>query len=120
MTKEEVSQRYCIPIRILEEYRSMGLCGAVRMAMNDWHYDDVDLERLSMIMALHDMGFESKEVEAYMKLYIEDNSTEKERMKMLDERRKKALDEIHFRERQLERLDYLRHKIRESQKMKNL
>lgn len=31
----------------------------------------------------------------------------------LEEKRKKALDEIHFREKQLERMDYLRIKIRE-------
>ncbi len=116
MTKEEVSERYCIPIRILDEYHEMGLCDAVRMAMEDWRYDDEDLERLSMIMALHDMGFQKEEVESYMKLLIEGDSTEKARMKMLDEHRKKALDEIHLRERQLERMDYLRHEIRENLK----
>ncbi len=119
MTKEEVSERYCIPIRILDEYHEMGLCDAVRMAMEDWRYDDEDLERLSMIMALHDMGFQKEEVESYMKLLIEGESTEKARMKILDEHRKKALDEIHLRERQLDRMDYLRHEIRENLKKNN-
>ncbi len=119
MKKEEVSKRYGIPVSILDEYRSMGLCDAVRMAMDDWHYDDKDMERLSMIMALHDMGFERNEVETYMKLVIKGESTEKARMKMLDGLRKKALDEIHLRERQLERMDYLRHEIRENQKKNN-
>ncbi len=119
MTKEEVSEHYCIPISILDEYREMGLCDAVRMAMDDWHYDDEDLERLSMIMALHDMGFQKEEVESYMKLLIEGDSTEQARMKILDEHRKKALDEIHLRERQLDRMDYLRHEIRENLKKNN-
>lgn len=119
MTKEEVSERYCIPISILDEYHSMGLCDAVRMAMDDWRYDDEDLERLGMIMALHDMGFQSKEVESYMKLLLKGNSTENARMKMLDEHRKKALDEIHLKERQLDRMDYLRHEIRKSRKKNN-
>lgn len=118
MTKEEVSERYCIPIAVLDEYRDMGLCDAVRMAMNDWRYDDRDLERLGTIMALHDMGFQNDEVESYMKLLLQGDSTEKARMKMLDELRKKALDEIHLKERQLERMDYLRHKIREHQRKK--
>lgn len=116
MTKEEVSECYGIPIHILDEYHSMELCDAVRMAMDDWQYDEKDLERLSLIMALHDIGFQKKEVESYMKLILKGNSTEKMRIKMLDERRKKALDEIHLKERQLERMDYLRHEIRESQK----
>lgn len=120
MTKEEVSERYCIPISILDEYHGMGLCDAVRMAMDDWHYDDEDLERLSMIMALHDIGFQSKEVESYMKLLLKGDSTENARMKMLDEHRKKALEEIHLRERQLDRMDYLRHEIRKNQKKGNL
>jgi len=116
MTKEEVSQRYLIPVSILDEYHNMGLCDAVRMAMDDWHYSDEDLERLSMIMALHDMGFGVSEVEAYMKLLLEGSATEKERLKMLDEHRKKALDEIHLKERQVDHLDYLRHEIRKNQK----
>ena len=34
----------------------------------------------------------------------------------LNQKRSATLDEIHFRERQLERLDYLRHEIRKTQK----
>ena len=46
-----------------------------------------------------------------MRLMLEGEHTEEERMEMLNRRRGTALDEIHFRERQLERLDYLRFKI---------
>ena len=35
---------------------------------------------------------------------------------MLDERRTDTLNEIHFRERQLERLDYLRYQLRTAQR----
>jgi len=120
MTKKEVSERYRIPIGILDEYHSLGLCDAVRMAMDDWQYDDQDLERLSMIMALHDMEFSKDEVESYMRMLIKGPATEKERMKMLDEHRKKALEEIHLKERQLERMDYLRHEIRKNQKNREI
>ncbi len=113
MTSDEVSTRYQIPMKILKEYADWGLCGAVRMAMEDWRYDDQDLERLGMIMALHDMGFSSKEVEAYLRLLMAGDSTKSERMRMLETQRSKTLDEIHLRERQLERMDYLRHEIRE-------
>ena len=90
MTMQEASERYMIPIKILKEYESWGLCGAVKNVMGAWQYDDTDLERLLLEREDSDMA----------------------RLRMLDQKRIAALDEIHFRERQLERLDYLRHELR--------
>ena len=112
MTIQEASERYHIPMHILREYESWGLCGAVKKVMGDWQYDDADLERLSTIMTLHDVGFTSQEVETYMRLLLEQGNTDRDRLRMLDEKRKATLDDIHFREKQLERLDYLRHELR--------
>lgn len=112
MTIEEVSEKYNIPIEILKEYESWGLCKAVKKVMGEWQYDDQDLERLSLIMTLHNIGFSNEEIETYMKLELSQNPTETQRMKMLNEKRNKTLDEIHFREKQLESMDYLRYKIR--------
>ena len=116
MTIDEASTRYNIPLNILREYESWGLCGAVKKVMGAWQYDDQDIERLSMIMTLHDIGFLNDEVESYMRLLLEGESTEEQRLDMLNRRRSATLDEIHFREIQLDRMDYLRHKIRESNK----
>lgn len=116
MTIYEASEKYKIPIEILKEYESWGLWGTVKKVMGAWQYDDRDLERLSMIMTLHDIGFNNEEVATYMRLLLEGESTESERMRMLNQKRDSALDEIHFRERQLERLDYLRHKIKKESK----
>lgn len=116
MTIHEASERYNIPIEVLKEYEAWGLCDTVKKVMGVWQYDDQDLERLSMIMTLHDIGFSNEEVETYIRLLLEGGSTEKERMGMLDRLRNHALDEIHFKERQLERMDYLRHKIRSGKK----
>lgn len=110
MTMQEASDRYQIPIHILQKYESWGLCGAVKKVMGDWQYDDSDLERLSLIMTLHDVGFTIEEVETYMRL-LEIPESEQARLRMLGRRRDAALDELHFRERQLQRLDYLRHEI---------
>ena len=112
MTIHEASKQYCIPIKILKEYESWGLCGAVKKVMGAWQYDDTDIERLSTIMTLHDIGFTSQEVETYMRLLLEQEGTGRTRLRMLDEKRRAALDDIHFREKQLERLDYLRHELR--------
>jgi len=65
MTQQEASEHYNIPVSILQEYESWGLCGAVKKVMGVWQYDDEDLERLSTIMTLHDIGFTTEEVETY-------------------------------------------------------
>ena len=115
MTKQEASEKYNIPISILDEYESWGLCQEVKKVMGVWQYDDTDLERLSMIMTLHDIGFTNAEVEHYMQLMLEGRHTKEQRLRMLNRRRSDALDEIHWKEKQLERLDYLRHNIKASQ-----
>ena len=112
MTKEEASKRYQIPMKILDAYERWELCGTGKRVMGAWQYDDQDLERLSTVMALHDMGFTADEVESYMRLLLSDTDTARERMRMLEKRRDQALDEIHLKEKQLQRLDYLRHQMR--------
>ena len=112
MTREEASQNYQIPIETLNEYESWGLCGSVKQVMGHWQYDDQDLERLSLIMALHDIGLSAPEVEKYMRLTLEESGTEQRRMNILNALRGRKLDEIHLREKQVERLDYLRYKLR--------
>lgn len=116
MTIQEASERYQIPLHILLEYEKWGLCGAVKKVVGDWQYDDSDLERLSTIMTLHDIGFTTEEVEVYMQLLMEGDSSAPQRLRMLEEKRNAALDEIHFKEQQLQRLDYLRHEIRKAQR----
>lgn len=108
MTINEASQRYQIPIEILREYESWGLCGAVKKVMGNWKYDDTDLERLGLILTLHDIGFKKDEVETYMRLWLDGKHTEARCM--LDKKRNATLDEIHFKEKKLERLDYLRYR----------
>lgn len=114
MTMNEVSRRYNIPIKILQEYESWGLCAEVKNVMGSWHYDETDIERLSTIMTLHDIGFTNDEVKKYMQLLLRGKSTEEERLNMLSEKRNGTLDEIHFKEKQLDRLDYLRFEMQRS------
>lgn len=82
MTKQEASERYNIPIWLLDEYESWGLCQEVKKVMGSWQYDDSDLERLSMIMTLHDVGFTRSEIETYMHLLQEGDHTKELRMHM--------------------------------------
>ena len=66
MTQQEAIEHYNIPVSILQEYESWGLCGAVKNVMCVWQYDDENLERLSTILTLHDIGFTTEEVETYL------------------------------------------------------
>ena len=116
MTIHEASEKYKIPIEILHEYECWGLCGSVKKVMGGWHYDDRDLEHLSLIMTLHDIGFTSEEVETYMRLLLEGADTEVRCLQRLNQKRNQTLDEIHFKEKQMDHLDYLRHKIQKKQK----
>ncbi len=109
MTIDEVCVKYQIPKEILKLYESWGLCGEVKKVMQDWKYDDTDIERLSLIMTLHDIGFDSQETEQYMRLFTQDSDTVEQRMKMIQQKRNHTLDEIHMKEKQLERMDYLRY-----------
>lgn len=64
MMIQGASEHYQISMHVLREYESWGLCGAVKKVMGNWQYDDSDLERLSTIMTLHDIGFTSSEVKS--------------------------------------------------------
>lgn len=114
MTITQASERYGIPISILREYESWGLCDTVKTVMGAWQYDDEDIQRLSTIMTLHDIGLEHDEIARYMRLLLQGESTRAERMGILQRQRDQTLDEIHFRERQLDRLDYLRHQMQKN------
>lgn len=120
MTINEASERYNIPLDILHEYERWGLCGAVKKVLGAWQYDDTDLERLSLIMTLHDIGFKNTEIETYMKLLLEQKNSGDQRLKILDQKRRALLDDIHFYEKQISKLDYLRYQIRSSEQSEKL
>ena len=99
MTIEEVSRCCGIPLKALQEY------------------DDTDPEHLSVLITLHEKGFERAEIETYMRL-MEKEDSDGQRLRILDRKRRGLLDEIHFREKQLSHLDYLRYSIRREQNKK--
>lgn len=112
MTRQEISRRYQIPLDVLLEYEEWALCGADKRMGDDWQYDDSDLERLSMVMTLLGIGFRVREAEVYLRLALEGEHSGAQRLRMLEERRSAILEEIHCKERQLQRLDCLRHALR--------
>lgn len=53
-----------------------------------------------------------------MRLVVAEDNTNEEQMQMLTRLRRKAMDEIHFKQKQLDRLDYLRYEIEKNTKHK--
>lgn len=111
MTIREVSEKYKIPLKILQEYEAWRSCEEDKKAADSRQYDESDLERLSMIMTLHDIGFDTAEIKRYMQLLMKGKSSVKEREQMLNEKRNERLDEIHRKQKQLDRIDYLRFEL---------
>lgn len=85
--------------------------------MGSWQYDETDFERLSLIMMLYGLDFTVEEIKKYMKLSLGKNEREwlkllnKKRKGILDRKRKGILDEVHLKEKQLSRIDYLRYEM---------
>ena len=103
MTREEVLRRYKIPAEILDEYEPQGQ-----------EYDDSDIERISTIITLRDIGFTKEDIKVYLLLEQTGISTVKERLEILEIKRSAILDEMHKKEKQLECLDYLRYKMKKA------
>ncbi len=85
------------------------MCQEAKKVMGSWQYDETDFERLSLIMMLYGLDFTVEEIKKYMKLSLGKN--EREWLKLLNKKRKGILDEVHLKEKQLSRIDYLRYEM---------
>lgn len=111
MTAQEMHERYQIPFSVLAEYEQWNVRARSQSDQGAYTYDDTDLEYVSLILTLHDVGFATRDVERYMRLVVSPVDTRQERMKMLTALRAEAVDEIHVKQQRLDRLDYLRYQI---------
>ncbi len=111
MTKKEASEKYNIPLDILDDYEKWNFCVKERDVDGSWQYDDKDLEILSLILTLQDMGFEKDEIREYVTLHLEGDITKAERINILRNKRNQTLDKIHYQEKCLDCIDYLKYEI---------
>ena len=111
MTIHEASARSKIPLKILQEDERWGLCKGPGKSAGNWQYDQTDIERLSLILTLYESGFSKDEAECYMRLSLLGGRTAEERIAMLRKKRTGMLEEIHCKQKQLDRLDYLQFEI---------
>lgn len=102
MTMRDVNTRFCVPIDVMEKYEAWGF--------GSGDYTNRDLDQLSLMLTLQDIGFQSAQIEQYMRLMNTENSGS-QRLIMLNTKRREMLDQIHLKEKQLDRLDFLRYEI---------
>ena len=107
MTIQEINEQYGIPMEILQEYESWKQCGN---PTKNIPCDDCDIECLSLLTTLHDIGFNSSESKDYMQ-----SDTFSQQIKLLEQKRRSTLNKIHLLEQQIEKIDYLRYQIRKQQ-----
>lgn len=110
MTSEELCERYVISTKLLKEYSDMGVRDT-----NGRQYDDHDVEYISMMMTLKEIGFNKNDMIEYMRMYVADSGADKRKM-MLNKKRASTLDKIHAEEARLSKIDYLRYNIQNGAK----
>ena len=111
MTIYEAGERYRIPLNVLKEYETWLRGGEGGNGKDLRQCSQMDIDRLSLIMTLHDVGFTDAEVEHYMRLTLSGDRQDRERLAMLRKRRNETLEEIHAKQAQLDRLDYLLYEL---------
>ena len=115
MTITEVSEKYKIPLALLQRYavEKMGAEGTdeKRRQADLYRFTDSDIEQLSVRMTLQDIGFAEEEIAAYLRLRQDGENSAEACLNMLNKLRSRTLDTIHGKEKALERIDYLRYEL---------
>ncbi len=109
MTRQELMERYPLSACVLAEYDSWDFCREPGT-----EYTPGDVERLSLLLTLLDIGFTAQEAKAYMRSALQEPDRTRPRLRLLEEKRAALLGDIHQREQKLQRLDYLRYELQKA------
>ena len=121
MTITEASKTYKIPLALLRWYAAEQT-GAERKNKKEiengnainaaaFHFTEEDIEKLSLIMTLQDIGFDKKEIKTWLRLQQDDRNSGAACLMMLNKLRSETLDAIHLKEKTLDRIDFLRYEL---------
>ena len=120
MTITEVSEKYKIPLALLQRYAAEKADaeskGGKHRQAEAYRFTDSDIEQLSVRMTLQEIGFAEEEIAAYLRLRQDDENSAEACLKMLNKLRSRTLDTIHGKEKALERIDYLRYELQTKKK----
>ena len=104
MTISELSMRYNIDVNKLRLFENNKL-----ITLKE-EYSDQELEELSLLCTLYDCGFSGEKLKSYINCMAAGNSLRQ--LGMLNERRYALLEEIHVKQKLLDKLDYIIYNIK--------
>ena len=108
MTITEVSEKYKIPLALLQRYaaektRAEGTDENRRQA-DSYRFTDSDIEQLSVRMTLQDIGFAEEEIAAYLRLRQGDEKSAEACLNMLNKLRSRTLRNLFSMFKQAEQI----------------
>lgn len=107
MTIKEVCKKYDITADTLRYYEKIGVIPNVnRTSGGIRDYLDEDIQWVENALCLRKSGLSVEAIAEYVRLYLEGDSTFKERQDLLVKQREELLREMHQLEETLERLNY--------------
>ena len=119
MKIKEVSEKYNVPMTALRYYEKAGLFNQVKRINGIREYDDLDIERLSLILTLKNIGLSNETILKYIELNEQGAHTKKQQIQVLKLERQKLLDSIHNQQKNIDSLDYLIYQLKDKEKIKH-
>lgn len=107
MTEEEITKLFCIPKCVIKKFKNTGLLKSEKCG-----YTDEDIQNLGTYMTLLDIGFSQEESNEYMLLLLSADDTKEKMLNMLSKKRESLLLQIHLKEKQIDKIDYLKHNLK--------
>ena len=119
MRIKEVSKRFNVSITALRYYEKVGLFEDVNRVNGIREYEDKDIERLSLILTLKNIGLSNETILKYIELNEQGAHTKKQQIQVLKLERQKLLDSIHNQLKNIDSLDYLIYQLKDKEKIKH-
>ena len=109
MTREEIAERYKVPISILKAYEEWVFAGKRQDAGSA--YGDEDVRCLGQMMCMLNLGFSIENIERYLRLQQSGVQAAPMCLQMLLKKRQELLEEIHGLEERIGCLDSMRQEL---------
>lgn len=111
MKIKEVSTRFNVSVTALRYYEKVGLFEEVNRVNGIREYEDKDIERLSLILTLKNIGLSNDVILKYIELNECGDATKKQQIQVLKKERQKILDSIHNQQKNIDSLDRLIYRL---------
>ena len=112
MQIKEVCRRFNVSRATLKYYEKEGLFEDVVRVNGIREYEDRDIERLSLIITLKNVGLTIDMIAKFIDCDEHNDETKTKRIKILQNERLKLLDDIHQQQKRLDSLDCLIYQIK--------